>query len=224
MPSRSSSPRPSPRLFALPLLLIAVAGFVDALGYLSLSGLFVSFMSGNTTQFAASLAGGNVTGVAAAGLLICCFVLGVAAGTAMVEASPRWSYAAILGLEALLLAGAAVAVAVDGVSELRLLPLAFAMGLQNNLRRTLAGARIGSTFVTGTLVTLGQGLARHLLGRAGIGAWLPHAMAWLALALGAALGAAILLAAGMVLALAGPAAVLALIACHQLRRGLVSPP
>ncbi len=32
--------------------LIAVAGFVDAIGFLTLGHLFVSFASGNSTQFA----------------------------------------------------------------------------------------------------------------------------------------------------------------------------
>lgn len=205
-----------------PLLMIAVAGFVDALGYLALSGLFVSFMSGNSTQLAVSLASGDWAGVAAAGALIGLFALGAAAGAVIAEASPRWSHATILGLEALLLAGAAIAVVEHAVSVPRLLPLAFAMGLQNNLRRTLAGVQIGATFVTGTLVSMGQGLARHVIGRAGFGAWLPHAMAWLALALGAALGAAVFLAAGLTLALVGPAIVTGLMACHQLRLALAA--
>lgn len=202
--------------------MIAVAGFVDALGYLALSGLFVSFMSGNSTQFAVSLASGDWAGVAAAGALIGLFALGAAAGAVIVDANPRLSHPAILGLEALLLAGAAIAVAAYGVSVPRLLPLAFAMGLQNNLRRTLAGVQIGATFVTGTLVSMGQGLGRHVIGRAGLGAWLPHAMAWLALALGAALGAAVFLAAGLAQALLGPAIVTALMACHELRLALTA--
>ena len=36
----------------LAVVLVALAGFVDAVGFLVLGGLFVSFMSGNSTQFA----------------------------------------------------------------------------------------------------------------------------------------------------------------------------
>jgi len=40
-------------------LLAGLAGMVDAIGYLHLSGLFISFMSGNSTQLAAALGKGS---------------------------------------------------------------------------------------------------------------------------------------------------------------------
>ena len=36
------------------VLLAALAGYVDSIGFLQLGGLFVSFMSGNTTRMAAA--------------------------------------------------------------------------------------------------------------------------------------------------------------------------
>jgi uncharacterized membrane protein YoaK (UPF0700 family) len=48
----------------LAVFLIALAGFVDAVGFLILGNLFVSFMSGNSTQFAI-LAGRASWGLAA---------------------------------------------------------------------------------------------------------------------------------------------------------------
>jgi uncharacterized membrane protein YoaK (UPF0700 family) len=41
---------------ALACALSALAGYVDGIGYLHLGGLFVSFMSGNSTRMGVSLA------------------------------------------------------------------------------------------------------------------------------------------------------------------------
>lgn len=196
----------------LGLFLVVLAGFVDAVGFLALSGLFVSFMSGNSTQFAAVLASGEIASALSALWLILAFVAGVAAGTAVVERAPSPAAAVILySVECAAIFAAAIAAA-DAVSVPRLLPLAFAMGLQNNLRQKVAGTQIGSTFVTGALVSTGQGLARHLLGRAGAEAWAPHAASWTALVVGAVVGGWTYLAAGLPVALIGPAVVTALLA------------
>ena len=45
-------------------MLAALAGMVDVIGYLHLKGLFVSFMSGNSTQLAAALGRGDLGGAA----------------------------------------------------------------------------------------------------------------------------------------------------------------
>ena len=61
--------------------LSALAGFVDAIGFIELGGFFVSFMSGNSTRLAVGLAE-RAAGVAAlAGGLVASFVIGVIAGT-----------------------------------------------------------------------------------------------------------------------------------------------
>ena len=61
-------------------LLAALAGMVDVIGYLHLSGLFVSFMSGNSTQLAAALGQGELGAAGAITKLVMLFVLGAAAG------------------------------------------------------------------------------------------------------------------------------------------------
>lgn len=60
----------------LAICLAALAEFVDAIGFLKSGGLFVSFMSGNSTRMAIGLAEATRLGVAAAAL-IALFVLGV---------------------------------------------------------------------------------------------------------------------------------------------------
>ena len=49
----------SRRNIALACALSALAGYVDGIGFLHLGGLFVSFMSGNSTRLGVSLAEGH---------------------------------------------------------------------------------------------------------------------------------------------------------------------
>ena len=48
----------------------AIAGWVDAQGFLALQGIFVSFMSGNTTLLGIALAPGNWGQAGSVGLVI----------------------------------------------------------------------------------------------------------------------------------------------------------
>ena len=59
-------------------LLAALAGMVDVIGYLHLNGLFVSYMSGNSTQLAAALGQGDLGHAGAIIKLVVLFVLGAA--------------------------------------------------------------------------------------------------------------------------------------------------
>jgi uncharacterized membrane protein YoaK (UPF0700 family) len=49
------------RGLVLAVMLAGLAGMVDVIGYLHLKGLFVSFMSGNSTQLAAALGQSDLT-------------------------------------------------------------------------------------------------------------------------------------------------------------------
>ncbi|PIJ16278.1 hypothetical protein BMH30_12850, partial [Leucobacter sp. OLES1] len=62
------------------LLLAGAAGFVDAIGFILSGGLFVSFMSGNSTQAGVEISRGEVQTAAVALSLVAGFVLGVLAG------------------------------------------------------------------------------------------------------------------------------------------------
>ena len=96
------------RAHILAFALAMLAGFVDVLGFLKLGGLFVSFMSGNSTRLAVGLA--TQSGVAAtAGMLIASFVLGVIAGSLVSAAAPeRKRKAVVLAAVALTLIVAAM--------------------------------------------------------------------------------------------------------------------
>ena len=53
----------------LATVLLAIAGFVDAVGFLTLGHLFVSFASGNSTQFAIAAGGVSLSKASVAGSL-----------------------------------------------------------------------------------------------------------------------------------------------------------
>src|ERR1700740_842479 len=72
------------RNIALACALSALAGYVDAIGFLHLGGLYVSFMSGNSTRMGVSLAEGQWSGAGEWPALIALFVLGAAAGSLIV--------------------------------------------------------------------------------------------------------------------------------------------
>ncbi len=192
--------------FAAAVLLAAVAGSVDAVGFSELGGHFVTFMSGNSTRLGLHFAAHEwPTALYTLGL-VALFVGGAAAGALIAERAGRGASAAILLVEAVLLVAAAVLL--DRERPLLgavLLPPA--MGLANALLLADGGlpGRLGS--VTGLLARIGIALAT--LGKGGSGrAALVDLVLWLALVAGVALGAVGRIRFGGSVLLA-PAAVLA---------------
>jgi len=147
-----------PDRLAAALLLAAIAGVVDAVGFTELNGYYVSFMSGNSTQLGVHLAyhDWNV-GLFALGLVVL-FVGGAALGSLIEERTGRMATAALMLVQAVLLAIASVLL--DGARPMAgavLLPVA--MGMANLAIMNGRGGHIGITYLTGTLVRIGAGLA-----------------------------------------------------------------
>src|SRR6202048_4320230 len=103
----------SRRNISLACALSALAGYVDAIGFLHLGGLFVSFMSGNSTRMGVSLAEGQWASALESLGLIALFVIGAAAGSLIVLGRGVNRQPLVLLAEALLLAGAALAYGVE---------------------------------------------------------------------------------------------------------------
>ena len=178
---------------ALAIGLALLAGFVDAIGFLLTGGLFVSFMSGNSTRLAVGLAMGQ-TVAALAAMLIASFVAGVVFGSLV---GPRWPVIRTslpLALVALLLASSSI-LAAAGQDELLLIPLAMAMGCANTVFQRDGDVTIGVTYMTGALVRLGQRLAHALRGGRRWD-WLPFLLLWSGLVSGATAGALMFAQAG----------------------------
>lgn len=167
--------------------LAALAGFVDALGYVGLGGFFVSFMSGNTTRLGAALGSAAWPAVARGSALILTFLGGVIGGTLLSHALPRWRKPAVLAAVTAILAIAALSHQSDD-DPLALFLLAAAMGTENGTFQRDGEVTIGLTYMTGTLVRFGQRAALALVGGERL-AWAPHLMLWLGFLAGVAAGA-----------------------------------
>jgi uncharacterized membrane protein YoaK (UPF0700 family) len=177
----------SRRNLALACALSALAGYVDGIGYLHLGGLFVSFMSGNSTRLGVTLAEAHWEHALEALGLIALFVGGAAAGSLIVLSRVAHRQPLILFAEALLLTTAALTAAF-GLPNTAVTAIVLAMGLENAVFQIEGGAGLGLTYVTGALVKAGQFIAAALTGGARW-AWLPNLLLWAALVLGALVGA-----------------------------------
>ncbi len=170
------------------LLLLAIAGCVDAVGLAETGRYFVSFMSGNTTQMGLSLAYREFADVWLPLGLIALFVAGSTIGTLIAEQAGARAAAGVL----MLAEAALIASAYWGFQSPRpgsgLILLPVAMGLANIVTLQAGTPHPGTTYATGALVRLGILLA-------GIGKDVrPGAVAyqlamWIALLVGSILGA-----------------------------------
>jgi uncharacterized membrane protein YoaK (UPF0700 family) len=176
----------SRRNIALACALSALAGYVDAIGFLQLGGLFVSFMSGNSTRMGVYLAAGDWVRAAEALSLIALFVIGAAFGSLIVLGRGVHRQPWVLLAEALLLAAAALCYAL-GLSNLAVAAIVTAMGLENAVFQIEGGG--GLTYVTGALVKVGQYLAVAVAGGDRL-SWVPNFLLWAALVAGGVCGAA----------------------------------
>ncbi len=190
--------------------LAGLAGFVDAIGFLETGGFFTAFMSGNSTRMAVGAVGdGRAAGIAAA--MIASFVAGVTLGAVIGNrCSTRARLPVTVALVAALLALAA-GLAMAGMTIAAIGCTLLAMGAENTAFQREGQVSIGLTYMTGTLVKLGQALAR-VHQREHRGEWLPYLLLWAGLVTGALLGAsafqhlglaALWVSAGLGLALAG---------------------
>lgn len=169
--------------------LAIIAGFVDALGFLELRGMFVSFMSGNSTRLSVGAAT-PVHGSLFAGALIAAFVLGVMSGTVIGRRAAAWRKQWVLAFVCVLLTLACAVQVPDGEAIVCPLLMAMAMGAANVVFQREGEVSVGVTYMTGTLVKLGQHLTLAFSGGPPFG-WLPYLLLWLGLVAGAIAGAAV---------------------------------
>ena len=174
------------RNISLACALSALAGYVDAIGFLHLGGLYVSFMSGNSTRMGVALALGQWAPALESLGLIVLFVIGAAAGSLIVLGHGVHRQPWVLLAEAALLAAGALAYAF-GLPNAAVAAIVLAMGLENAVFQIEGGAGLGLTYVTGALVKVGQFAAAALKGGPRWG-WVSNLLLWAALVAGSVCG------------------------------------
>jgi uncharacterized membrane protein YoaK (UPF0700 family) len=168
---------PISRINVIAPALALVAGFVDAVGYLTLHGLFIAHMSGNTVKFGVEAGRGNLGAAAPVGVAVLLFVAGVALGTVAAELAARRRVravaAAVLAIQAGLIAsflfyGRSVVAggqvsdhSLSGFYVLAALGV-LSMGIQTAALRQFGGQSINTTYVTGVLTALTQETTNYL--------------------------------------------------------------
>ena len=139
--------------------LATIAGFVDAYGIITL-GVYVSFMSGNTTQAGYETAQGAFRAAALSALAILFFVLGSFAATLLAEFGGRHPRRLAHGVVAAALAGVA---GLTGLGVLTgaaaIASISVAMGIMNSALSRVGAQSVSVGFVTGTLSRVGSHLA-----------------------------------------------------------------
>lgn len=177
-------------------MLSSAAGFVDAVGFIHLGGYFVSFMSGNSTRGGTALAEGNFTGFAIAFGLVLAFLAGVVSASLLRRLIPSRKRMAVLLYVSAALTTAVVLFDFGHAGWLAPAVMALAMGAENAVFERDGEVSIGLTYMTGTLVKMGQHLASAVTGGEGR-LWRRYGLMWLSLTSGAILGGMAYLGLGL---------------------------
>lgn len=181
-------------LVAIAACLSFLAGYVDAIGFLDLGGFFVSFMSGNSTRLGVALAQGHAQAAATLCGIVFLFVSGVVGGSLLGARLHHRRMTVIMLCVASLLVFSALADQWAG-RGIAIAALVLAMGAVNTLFERDGEVAIPITYMTGTLVRMGQRIAGALRGGPRL-AWLRYLLLWCGLVSGAVTGAAAYAAKG----------------------------
>lgn len=161
--------RTSMREMAVALVLAAITGYVDAVGFTRMFDVFVANQSGNVILFGIGLGDADWEGVWRPAGSMLGFVAGVAIGLLVARRLREGVRApSLLAIETVVLLAVAAGAGdlagrtapFDGVAGvLLLLGSAFAMGIQTDVIRRVAQVSVATTYSSGTLMKIGDELA-----------------------------------------------------------------
>jgi uncharacterized membrane protein YoaK (UPF0700 family) len=143
----------------LAIFLALIAGYLDGYGLLFL-GVYVSFMSGNTTVAGLRTGQASFHAVLPSAIAVLSFVTGSFLGNLLSESRLRYSHRLIFGVIAGLLATVAgLERHGPGNAAAEIALLSLAMGMMNLALSKVGVESVSLTFVTGTLSRIGGHLA-----------------------------------------------------------------
>jgi uncharacterized membrane protein YoaK (UPF0700 family) len=212
-------------------VLAVLAGVLGATAYTHSAGYFVTFMTGNAQRAVLGYFRDDVKLSVTAGVLILCFVAGVV--VASVFRRHFWvahPHGPTVLTTVSLLGATAVDVLDEGWEEVQLdfapiMLVAFAIGALNTSFVKDGEVSVPLSYVTGTLVKMGQGIERHLAG-GDVTDWLGNFLLFTSFVVGATLGGGISLVTNGTGMLAVASALCALTTAytyfHQDRRALLN--
>lgn len=181
-------------------MLAVLAGVLGATAFAHSAGYFVTFMTGNAQRAVLGYFRHDVWLSITAGLLILCFVAGVV--VASVCRRHFWvdhPHGPTVLTTFSLVGATALDVVIDGweESQLDFLPIllvVFGVGALNTAFVKNGEVSVPLSYMTGTLVKMGQGIERHLAGRnvgGSVADWLGYFLLFASFTGGAAIGGVI---------------------------------
>jgi uncharacterized membrane protein YoaK (UPF0700 family) len=138
--------------------LALISGYVDSYTLVKF-GVFASFMSGNTTVGGSQAGQGKLAAAGHSFLAIPFFLLGIFAGTLLVQVDPRRQSHRLFALVSAMLALATAAAYWAWPGWLSIMILSAAMGILNTCITHVGGQTVSLGFVTGDLNNLAQHVA-----------------------------------------------------------------
>lgn len=177
----------------LAMSLAGAAGFADSVGFMFLGGVFLTFMSGNTTRIAVSGVEGDFDLMWLSARCVALFVVGVMLGTVVHRLTTKRFHLyrareAVLGFVSLLMLSCS-ALHVFGFDLAAMLLISLAIGALNSVFERQGEVAVPLTYVTGTLVKAAQRFVDQFFGGDRT-AWVSPLLMWIFLAVGGGLGAA----------------------------------
>ncbi|BBZ42577.1 YoaK family protein [Mycobacterium conspicuum] len=177
-------------------VLAVLAGVLGATAYMHSAGYFVTFMTGNAQRAVLGYFSNDAGLAVSAGVLIVCFVAGVV--VASICRRRLWSghpHGPTVLTTFSLVAATVLDVIDEGWAELQLdftpiMLVAFGIGALNTSFVEDGEVSVPLSYVTGTLVKMGQGIERHIAGGTASD-WLGYFLLFASFVVGAVIGGGI---------------------------------